>query len=82
MKPPTEYRETSHPSPRPRRSGRARAGAWTILVALASSAAALATACLDRPLCDEDCRPKTTNVFVTNVQPNNVDKIDLHFMID
>ncbi|HEX4338066.1 MAG TPA: hypothetical protein VH062_19285 [Polyangiaceae bacterium] len=40
------------------------------------------TACLNRPLCDKDCRPKTTNIFVDSVQQNSVDKIDLLFMID
>src|SRR5262245_26700952 len=41
-----------------------------------------AVACLERPLCDVDCQPRTTNVFVASVKSRNVDKIDLLFMID
>jgi hypothetical protein len=41
-----------------------------------------ASACLDRPLCDVDCRPRTTNIFVETLQQKTVDKIDLLFMID
>ncbi|HVU04881.1 MAG TPA: hypothetical protein VHE30_24190 [Polyangiaceae bacterium] len=41
-----------------------------------------ASACLDRPLCDADCHPKTTNIFVDSIVQNSVDKIDLLFMID
>lgn len=41
-----------------------------------------ASACLDRPLCDKDCTPKTTNIFVETVTQKTVDKIDLLFMID
>jgi len=39
-------------------------------------------ACLNRPLCDQDCQPRTTNVFVADIKSHNVDKIDLLFMID
>jgi hypothetical protein len=46
------------------------------------AAATFAGACMNRPLCDEDCRPKTTNQFVTKVESRSVDKIDLLFMID
>lgn len=46
------------------------------------AAAAFAVACMNRPLCDEDCRPRTTNQFVTKVAGSGVDKIDLLFMID
>ncbi len=42
----------------------------------------LASGCLDRPLCDKDCRPRTTNIFVDTVAEKKVDKIDLLFMID
>jgi hypothetical protein len=54
------------------------------MVALLSSVAAGfgASACLNRPLCDQDCRPKTTNIFVDQIQQKAVDKIDLLFMID
>ena len=41
-----------------------------------------ASACLNRPLCDKDCRPKTTNIFVDTITQKSVDKIDLLFMID
>src|SRR6201992_2378528 len=41
-----------------------------------------ASACLNRPLCDKDCRPKTTNIFVDQIVQKSVDKIDLLFMID
>ncbi|HVW25167.1 MAG TPA: hypothetical protein VHC69_07325 [Polyangiaceae bacterium] len=46
------------------------------------AAALFAVACINRPLCDEDCRPRTTNQFVTEVTGKAVDKIDLLFMID
>src|SRR5690348_5617261 len=46
------------------------------------AAATFAVACMNRPLCDEDCRPRTTNQFVTKVAGSGVDKIDLLFMID
>ena len=54
------------------------------LVALLSIVAAGlgASACLNRPLCDTDCRPKTTNIFVDQIKQKSVDKIDLLFMID
>lgn len=49
-------------------------------------------ACLDRPLCStktdvnghvtEDCRPRTTNIFVDTAPGAPVDKIDFLFMID
>jgi hypothetical protein len=41
-----------------------------------------ASACLSRPLCDTDCRPRTTNIFVDTLKQTSVDKIDLLFMID
>jgi hypothetical protein len=44
-------------------------------------AAALCSACLDRPLCD-DCEPETTNLFTTRIPTGGVDKVDLLFMID
>ncbi|HEX3597957.1 MAG TPA: hypothetical protein VHU80_22765, partial [Polyangiaceae bacterium] len=53
-----------------------------IALAAAAVAALSAVACLNRPLCDVDCRPKTTNQFVAKVTGNGVDKIDLLFMID
>ncbi len=54
------------------------------LVALVGVAGAVfgASACLDRPLCDTDCTPRTTNVFVDTVNQTAVNKIDLLFMID
>jgi len=54
------------------------------LVALVSlvGAGIGASGCLDRPLCDKDCRPRTTNIFVDTVTQKNVDKIDLLFMVD
>src|SRR5581483_6230152 len=54
------------------------------LIALLSVVAAGfgASACLNRPLCDKDCRPKTTNIFVDQIQQKSVDKIDLLFMVD
>jgi hypothetical protein len=53
----------------------------TVMVA-ALTALTGAVACLNRPLCDVDCRPRTTNQFVAKVTGNAVDKIDLLFMID
>jgi hypothetical protein len=41
-----------------------------------------ASACLDRPLCSDDCRPRTTNIFVDTITQKSIDKIDLLFMID
>jgi hypothetical protein len=54
------------------------------LVALLSivGAGVGASACLNRPLCDTDCRPKTTNIFVDQIKQKSVDKIDLLFMVD
>ena len=51
------------------------------LVFLTSCLGALATACLDRPLCG-DCNPETTNQFVMQVPTGGINKIDLLFMID
>src|SRR3954468_7759646 len=53
-----------------------------LVVSFGLSAVLGATACLERPLCDVDCQPKTTNVFVASIKSKNVDKIDLLFMID
>jgi hypothetical protein len=51
------------------------------LVSLAGAALG-AAACLDRPVCDLECRPRTSNTFVDTVSQKAVDKIDLLFMID
>jgi hypothetical protein len=51
-------------------------------VAAAVAALAGTVACLNRPLCDVDCRPRTTNQFLAAVAGGGVDKIDLLFMID
>jgi hypothetical protein len=56
--------------------------AWFFAAVAAVAALAGASACLNRPLCDVDCQPRTTNVFVGKVQGVGVDKIDLLFMID
>jgi hypothetical protein len=53
-----------------------------LLVSFGLSAVLGAIACLERPLCDVDCQPKTTNVLVASIKSQNVDKIDLLFMID
>ncbi|MFZ5891737.1 MAG: hypothetical protein ACOY0T_11840 [Myxococcota bacterium] len=54
---------------------------WLVLVT--SCLGALATACLDRPLCAEpDCRPELTNQFVMRVPTGGINKVDLLFMID
>ncbi|HEX7669504.1 MAG TPA: hypothetical protein VF395_07975, partial [Polyangiaceae bacterium] len=53
-----------------------------LLSAAAVGAALGVTSCLERPLCTDDCRPRTTNVFVDTVDQTSVDKIDLLFMID
>jgi hypothetical protein len=58
---------------------------WRLLAAFTVSMVGLAfgvTSCLERPLCTDDCRPRTTNVFVATVDQGAVDKIDLLFMID
>jgi len=63
--------------------GRARAFRLAVAALFSTVAAGLgASACLDRPLCDKDCRPKTTNIFVDQITQKSVDKIDLLFMID
>src|SRR5262252_3508608 len=69
----------SKPSPR-----RFRAALRVAMVALVSLVGAGfgAAACLNRPLCDKDCQPKTTNIFVDAIVQKSVDKIDLLFMID
>jgi hypothetical protein len=41
-----------------------------------------AAACINRPLCAEDCQPLTTNVFVATIENHSIDKIDLLLMID
>jgi hypothetical protein len=63
---------------------RLRAALRVAVVALISLVGAGfgASACLNRPLCDKDCRPKTTNIFVDQIVQKSVDKIDLLFMID
>jgi hypothetical protein len=48
---------------------------------LASCLGALSSACLDRPLCSNECQPETTNQFVYRV-PTGGTKLDLLFMID
>jgi hypothetical protein len=68
-----------------------------LVVLLAIVAGGLGAAgCLNRPLCSvkqsrnaagqielvEDCRPRTTNLFVDTIQNRSVDKIDLLFAID
>src|SRR5579871_2972050 len=63
--------------------GRAATFRLTTVASLSIVAAGLgASACLNRPLCDEDCRPRTTNIFVDQIQQKSVDKIDLLFMVD
>jgi hypothetical protein len=66
-----------------------------VLVAIVAGGFA-AAGCLTRPLCSvkqskkadgtieliEDCKPRTTNLFVDTIQNKSVDKIDLLFMID
>jgi hypothetical protein len=67
-----------------------------VLVALVAGGFGVA-GCLNRPLCSvkqqknaatgqielvEDCRPRTTNLFVDSITNKSVDKIDLLFMID
>jgi hypothetical protein len=49
-------------------------------LAVAGTATALATGCLDRPVVPVE--PKTSNVFVDQIVQTAVDKIDLLFMID
>jgi len=49
-------------------------------LAVAGTATALATGCLDRPVVP--AQPKTSNVFVDQIVQTAVDKIDLLFMID
>jgi hypothetical protein len=66
----------------PSRSCRARLGFALALVLPVAGAVLGASACLERPLCTEDCRPRTTNIFVETVDQTAVDKIDLLFMID
>lgn len=52
-------------------------------VAVAAAGVAFGAAgCLTRPLCVDDCAPKTTNIYVDTIQNEAVDKIDLLFMID
>jgi len=74
---------STHPGSKPSPK-RVRAAIRLAAVALVSLVGAGfgASACLNRPLCDEDCQPKTTNIFVDAIQQKSVDKIDLLFMID
>src|SRR6185295_9884832 len=74
---------STHPGSKPSPS-RVRAAIRLAVVALVSLVGAGfgASACLNRPLCDKDCQPKTTNIFVDQIQQKSVDKIDLLFMID
>src|SRR6185295_15124440 len=74
---------STHPGSKPSPS-RVRAAIRVAVVALVSLVGAGfgASACLNRPLCDKDCQPKTTNIFVDAIQQKSVDKIDLLFMID
>jgi len=74
---------STHPGSKPSPS-RVRAAIRLAAVALVSLVGAGfgASACLNRPLCDKDCQPKTTNIFVDTIQQKSVDKIDLLFMID
>ncbi|HVW27924.1 MAG TPA: hypothetical protein VHC69_21315 [Polyangiaceae bacterium] len=73
---------STHPGSKP--SGSPMRRFRVVLAALISVVAAGfgAVACLNRPLCDVDCRPKTTNIFVDQITQKSVDKIDLLFMID
>src|SRR5262245_27782344 len=74
---------STHPD-RKASPSRLRAALRVVAVTLVSLVGAGfgASACLNRPLCDTDCRPKTTNIFVDQIQQKSVDKIDLLFMID
>jgi hypothetical protein len=74
---------STHPGSKPSPS-RVRAAIRLAVVALVSLVGAGfgASACLNRPLCDKDCQPKTTNIFVDAIVQKSVDKIDLLFMID
>jgi hypothetical protein len=58
--------------------------AWgTGLLAISVSViSAFTSACLDRPLCSDDCQPTTTNQFVLRVPTGGIKKIDFLFMID
>ena len=64
----------------PRAASLIRFGLLVVATVLAGGVAT--SGCLTRPVCDEDCRPKTTNVFVDQIRQKAVDKIDLLFMID
>jgi hypothetical protein len=65
---------------------------YCLLGATFAGAGVIASACLDRPLCAtkvdakghvvEDCRPRTTNMFVDTAPGAPVDKIDFLFLID
>lgn len=50
--------------------------------ALLLASTAVWNGCLSRPICAEDCRPRTTNVVMESISERRVDKIDLLFMID
>lgn len=68
----------------PRNTSRlARAIGFGIVTAVSLAGAGFgAVGCLTRPLCEPDCRPHGTNLFVSTVEQTKVDKIDLLFMID
>ena len=74
---------STHPDRKPplRRVSRAIRLGLVALVSLVGAGLG-ASACLDRPLCDTDCTPRTTNVFVDTINQTAVNKIDLLFMID
>lgn len=65
-----------------RRSPRAKARVWAIVSVALLGALVGAAACINRPLCAEDCQPLTTNVFVATIENHSIDKIDLLLMID
>ncbi len=65
-----------------KRSTRLVRGAGATALGTMLLGAGLSSACLARPLCDTDCRPETTNIYVDAVKQTSVDKIDLLFMID
>jgi len=74
---------STHPDRKaPRRSISAKVRLGLVALVSVIGAGLGASACLNRPLCDVDCRPRTTNIFVDTINQTAVDKIDLLFMID
>ncbi|HWA74137.1 MAG TPA: hypothetical protein VG937_17460 [Polyangiaceae bacterium] len=53
-----------------------------LIVYLTTCLGALTSACLDRPLCSDECKPATTNQYVLRVPTGGIKKIDFLFMID